>query len=107
MSNWPGTPQGASARDVNQVAALGGAFGLPAYENASATINPEAGVLFGFLCSTSSSGTIDLYDGLDTSGTHFVQGFTVTAGQFTPIPCAYKKGLYAGMANCTGTFIFA
>jgi hypothetical protein len=89
------------------MAGVAGNFGVAVYLGSSGVVKNAPGVLFGFLCSASSSGTIDLYDSTDTSGTHYVQGFPVTAGNFSVIPVAFAKGCYAVLANCSGTFFWS
>lgn len=86
--------------------AIAGNFGVPLHLAVSGAVKSTAGVLFGFLCETSTAGTIDLYDGTGTGGTHFLQAFPVSAGNFTPIPAGFTTGLYATLTNCTGCFIY-
>jgi hypothetical protein len=89
------------------MAGVAGNFGVAVYLGSSGVVKSAPGVLFGFLCSASSSGTVDLYDSpTGATGTHFVQGFPVTAGNFSVIPVAFANGLYATLANCSGTFVY-
>jgi len=82
---------------------LAGYFGAPKYLSASGVVNNKPGALIGFLCITSSSGTISLFDNATTnSGTNFLPTMSVTAGTYYPIPAAYTNGLYAILGGtCT------
>lgn len=65
--------------------------------------NAQGGVI-AFLPVSSSSGTIDLYDGTSTADSHILAAFPVTAGQPVIIALAFSKGLFAVLTNCAGTF---
>lgn len=75
---------------------------LVAAAGASGNLFGSSGVLLGFLCTV--SGTLNLYDGVDASGTPVVVALPVTAGQYTPIPARFlTKGFYA-LTTAAGTF---
>ena len=80
------------------------------YANISATANISAvpSRLIGVLCSTTSSGTLNVYNDTSTGTTNTVTGtITLTAGQFYPIPARCGNGIYlviGGTANITAFF---
>jgi hypothetical protein len=80
-------------------------IGAPVPMAASGVVKNTSGALLGFLCTT--SGNIQLYDGLSTAGTQMLPGtLTVTAGSYVPIPVGFGTGLYATLGgSAQGTFV--
>ena len=56
------------------------------------------GALIGFLCNSTSSGTVKLYDATSATGTAFVD-MTPTAGVFYPLGACFNTGLYFVKTN--------
>jgi len=62
---------------------------------ASANIKSSQGAMLGIFCSSSTSGTITLYDDAATgTSTAIAAVFNVTAGTYYPLPVAFGNGLY-------------
>ena len=57
------------------------------------TIFTGSGTLGGVFCSSSSSGTVTVYDGTSASDTKIVDTFTAVAGTYHTLPFAFQKGL--------------
>lgn len=81
------------------------------FRNLSATANIKAGqgALLGVLCSTSTGGTLILYDDAATGTTTPITGtIALVAGQFYTLPVAFANGLYAvvgGTASITVAYV--
>lgn len=76
--------------------------------SADAAVKSGPGVLVGFICNSSSSGTLTLYDNTAASGTKIINGLSCTAGQFYPAPCRFNNGLYADVGGTVDlTFFYA
>lgn len=81
------------------------------YKNLTATANVKAldGILGGILCSTSTAGTVTIYDDAATGTSTPITGtITLIAGQFYSLPVAFSKGLYVvvgGTANITVAYV--
>ena len=74
--------------------------------SASGTVKSTPGILLGFLCNSTTSGTIVLKDG-GSSGTAMTGTITPTAGQWYPLPVAFETDLYATIANTLNvTFVY-
>jgi len=77
------------------------------YKAVSATGNLFVGAVsvLGFLCATSSSGTLNLYDSATTTTTDPVTGtLSLVAGTYYPIPANVTQGIYAVIGGtATGT----
>jgi hypothetical protein len=71
---------------------------------ASGRLAPRNGKVGGFICSTSTSGTITITDGEAAGGASILAQTAVTAGQFLELGFDLPLGAYVTMANCTGTF---
>jgi hypothetical protein len=75
------------------------------YKQASATnqVKVGTGKLFGFIFSSTSSGTITVYDTLDgdTNDPKIIETITPTAGTVLsfPVGIQFNKGLYLVVAN--------
>lgn len=78
-----------------------------AYKNlsASANVSVVSCKVIGFLCNTTSAGTVNLYDDISTGTSVPITGtITLTAGQFYPVPAQTINGLnvvIGGTANVT------
>lgn len=64
------------------------------------------GVLGGIFCSSSTSGTVTIYDNTTTSGTAIVATFTVAAGTFYRLPAAFATGCRIVVANTASVTVF-
>lgn len=71
---------------------------------ASGELVPRDGKVGGFVCSTSTSGTIEITEGTTSGGASILASTVVTAGQFIELGYLLPKGAYATLTNCTGTF---
>lgn len=71
---------------------------------ASGTLAPRDGKVGGFVCSTSSSGTLAISEGEASGGAAILATMAVTAGQFVELGFLLPQGAYATLTNCTGTF---
>jgi hypothetical protein len=80
------------------------------YKNITATgnVSPQPATIIGFLCSTTTAGTIQFYDSAATATTTPITGvITPAAGSFTPIKASAGAGIYAvigGTINVTVVF---
>lgn len=63
-----------------------------AISNAADATIPTAYCLGGILCSSSTSGTVKIYDNSAASGAVLVDTLTLTAGQWYPIPASLTSG---------------
>ena len=82
-------------------------FGNPNAIGANGTLYAKHsdGAVICFVCTV--GGTLDLYDGHDNTGTHFVSALPVTGGQTHVIPCAFSNGLYVACSGgAAGTIIW-
>jgi hypothetical protein len=89
--------------------AAGNIQALP-YKVLSATGNivPRDGQMLGFLCNSTTSGTIIFYDSATTTTTTPITGtITPTAGTWYPLPIQYINGLYAVIANTLNVTVVA
>lgn len=77
----------------------------PKQISATANICSGDGILAGVFCSSSSAGTLTIYDDAATgTGTKIVDTFSLTAGQWYPLPFAVASGIYCvvgGTASIT------
>jgi hypothetical protein len=63
--------------------------------SASANVKSSQGAMLGIFCSSSTSGTITLYDDASTgTSTAIAAVFNVTAGTYYTLPVAFANGLY-------------
>jgi hypothetical protein len=63
--------------------------------------------LAGILCSTTSSGTVVVYDSATTTTTIPITGtITLTAGQFYPIPARCQSGVYVVVGGTADVTVF-
>lgn len=72
------------------------------YKPLTATANVSAlpACLLGFLCSTTTGGTVTLYDDPATgTGTPITGTITLTAATWYPLPVTTTKGLYVVIAG--------
>ena len=79
------------------------------YKNITATANlsPIPATVIGVLCSSTTGGTLILYDSATTTTTDPVTGtITLTAGQFYQIPASTESGIYAVIANTANITVF-
>lgn len=81
------------------------------YKNVTATGNvcPRPADMLGFLCNSTTSGTIIFYDEASTGTTTAITGtITPTAGQWYPLPVSTKNGIGVVIANTLNvTIVFA
>lgn len=77
----------------------------PKQMSASANVCNTSACLGGVFCSSSTSGTLTLYDSATTTTTtKIVDTFSLTAGTFYPLPFGFGSGIYAvvgGTASIT------
>jgi hypothetical protein len=63
--------------------------------SATANVKSSQGAMLGIFCSSSTSGTITLYDDAATgTSTAIAASFNVTAGTYYSLPVAFANGLY-------------
>ena len=63
--------------------------------SATANVKSSQGAMLGIFCSSSTSGTITLYDDASTGTTVPIAAvFNVTAGTYYSLPVAFGNGLY-------------
>ncbi len=76
--------------------------------SATGNVSPRACDMLGFLCNSTTSGTIIIYDDASTGTTTPVTGtITPTAGTWYPLPASLKNGLGVVIANTLNvTIIF-
>lgn len=86
----PGTNQGYNAKNIS----------------ATTTVNSNFGQLGGIFVSTTTSGTITVYDGTSTSGTKIIDTFTPAAATYYPLPAIYGTGLHVVIANTASITVF-
>lgn len=71
--------------------------------NATQQVKVGFGKLYGFICSSTSSGTLTFYDSPDgdTNDRKIINTITPTAGQVVSFPLGmqFDKGLYVVVAN--------
>ena len=85
-----------------------GNLNVGSYKVLTATGNVASGegALLGLFCSTTSSGTIILYDSATTTTTIPITAIiTLTAGTWYNIPVTFTAGLYAVIANTANVTI--
>lgn len=80
--------------------------GAPVNITSTTTVGKTSGTLIGVLCNSTSSGTLALYDGTDTSGVVICPALALTALSYTPMPAVCKTGLHAVIANTMNVTIF-
>lgn len=74
---------------------------------ASGAVKSSAGVFKGFICNSTSSGTVKFWDNTAGSGAVLLGTITPTAGVFYAIPGAeFGNGLYATIANTLDITVF-
>jgi hypothetical protein len=80
-------------------------FGKPFVASASGSILTTGGNILGFICASSSSGTLALYDNASAgSGNNILTTMNLVAGTYYPFPAKFGAGLYAtfgGTASVT------
>ena len=79
------------------------------YHNMTSSANVSAvpANLIGIFCSTTSSGTVTVYDDAATgTGTPVTGAITLTAGTWYKIPAGCSKGIYVAIANTANVTVF-
>jgi len=71
---------------------------------ASGKITDAGGKVGGFLCTSSTSGTLQITDGIASGGSTVLASMSVAAGTFYELGYYAQNGLYAVLTNCAGTF---
>lgn len=66
---------------------------------ASALIKTGQGALLGFLCVSSTAGTVTVYDNTSATGNPILPTTTLTAGQWLPFPVAFGTGLFIAVGG--------
>lgn len=68
---------------------------------AAATVKSARGELCGFICTTSASGTLTIYDNTAASGTLIYSALAITAGQTVLInpPMIMTKGIHVAVGG--------
>ena len=84
-------------------------FGAPTPISATGAVKNIGGALLGFLCTSSSSGTLALYDNpTAASGNNIIPTMNLVAGTYYPFPAKFGSGLWAVIGGTAGvTFILA
>jgi hypothetical protein len=77
------------------------------YSPQTATGTIRAQELQGVFCSASSSLTLAIYDGKDSTGAPIVTVFTLTAGTFYRLPFRLLSGNLAWVVGGSGNFSWA
>jgi hypothetical protein len=67
-------------------------------------VKTVAGAILGFFAST--AGTVDLYDGTGTAGTHVGVALPVAAG-WNPMPFCFANAIYVALTTAAGTLVVA
>ena len=80
--------------------------GTPKQISATATVRIGIGKMVGVFCSSSTSGTLTLYDNTSAAGTLIVAAFNLTAGQYYQIPAAFVNGVHAVISGTAEITIF-
>lgn len=79
--------------------------GTPKLLTESTTVRTGATQMLGFVCATTSSGTVVIHDA--AGATNAVSGtFTPTAGQWYPFPATLTTGLHIVIANTISITVF-
>lgn len=74
---------------------------------ASGLIKTGAGQLLGVIISSTSSGTITLYDNTSAAAPQITGTITPAAGQFLPLHVIFKTGAYAAIGGTIdATFVY-
>lgn len=74
-------------------------------KTSTATIYTGAAQLLGFFCSTTTSGTVVIYD--NTSAATPITGtITLTAGTWYPLPATCVTGIHVVIANTANITVF-
>lgn len=68
-------------------------------ENSRAETTALAGTILGFLCNSTSSGTVALSAGTGSGGAAITGTITPVAGTWYPLPITSPTGIYATIAN--------
>lgn len=79
---------------------------VPARITSTGAVKTGPGSVQGVLASTSSSGTLTLYDNTSAAGSVIVSALPLVAGQYYPLNFKFSKGLWAvigGTADITFT----
>lgn len=71
---------------------------------ASGTVVRQGMHMGGFLCTSSTSGTLQITAGEASGGAVIVDTMGVTAGTYYPMPFYCADGAYAVLTDCAGTF---
>ncbi len=71
---------------------------------ASGAVTLPGGKIGGFICSSSTSGTITITSGTVSGGSSILASTPVTAGEFLELGLYCPDGAYVAISNCTGTF---
>lgn len=81
--------------------------GNPMLITSTTLLIPRDGALAGFFCSTTSSGTVQLYDSATAATNNAITGVvTLTAGSWYSFNALYRNGLYVVVTGtATVTFI--
>ena len=79
--------------------------GTPTVVTGTATVRTGAAEMLGFICASTSSGTVVIHDA--TGATNAVSGtFTPTAGQWYPFPASMRTGIHIVIANTISITVF-
>lgn len=80
------------------------------YQQISATtqINPQIKRLTGVFCSSSTAGTLTIYDSATSgTGTKIVDTFILTGGTYYPLPTRADTGLYLVIGGTAALTVMA
>jgi hypothetical protein len=86
---------------------FGGALASYSNKTSDGSVKASAGVLYGIVCTASSSGVIRLFDNTAGSGTEIYNSVSaITAGAVISFPAGilFNTGLYFDLVSGTGTF---
>ncbi len=65
----------------------------PITSASTVVVKTSDGALGGVFCSAGTSPTVEIYDNTSATGTPIIATFTMTIGQFYPMPAAIRNGI--------------
>lgn len=74
--------------------------------SASGVVKTGSGSIIGFICASSSSGTVKLFDNTAASGNVVLNTMNMTAATFYPCPARFRTGLYATIGGTADVTFF-
>ena len=93
---------------LNSLASTVTEAGTYAHLSASGLVKAGPGILTGVLCSSSSSGTMKVWEALTATGLYIQNTMPLVAGQFYPMLTRFDVGVYITLAGtCEITVFYA